>query len=251
MVTTEQCFSSLDRIQPQSKELSEASGNQLVHHLLCSRISCSCTVDLFSIIRYHWLWFLTRVLVLMARQFHSQKDKKQGESEPLQVQSRFKGSCSPRSYLDTGVGLGWEIARSSNCTHWDPPHALFCVWIGKCSKLALAPAVQGYSESLGEVEDTLCGWAKGLFGFNWCAWTKDSTVLGSCGKLMIILLLHALSWLLLQLSHTVWHNCVLAHSRPNFFICGTVFLMDSCNDLSSTKLATRNRLRSMKDHFFK
>lgn len=127
MVTTEQCFSSLDRIQPQSKELSEASGNQLVHHLLCSRISCSCTVDLFSIIRYHWLWFLTRVLVLMARQFHSQKDKKQGESEPLQVQSRFKGSCSPRSYLDTGVGLGWEIARSSNCTHWDPPHALFCV----------------------------------------------------------------------------------------------------------------------------
>ena len=74
----------------------------------------------------------------MTGQFCPQQDKKQRESEHLQVQSRFRGSFLPRSHLDVRVGLGWRVARSPNCKHRAPPAAFFHMCIGKGSKQALA-----------------------------------------------------------------------------------------------------------------
>lgn len=83
----------------------------------------------------------------MTGQFYPQQDKKQRESAPLQVQSSFRGSSSPRSHQDVGVGLGWEVARSPNCQHGDPPAAYFHMYIGKGSKQALAAAISDVLEA--------------------------------------------------------------------------------------------------------
>lgn len=84
----------------------------------------------------------------MTGQLCPQQDKKQRESEPLQVQSRFRGRFSPRSHLDVTVGLDWGIARSPNCKHGDPPVAFFHRCIGKSSKEALATGISDIPEAL-------------------------------------------------------------------------------------------------------